>query len=271
MKQRFTGKVVIVTGASEGIGRALSLGFAREGARVVLSARSEERLKSAVYEITQNGGMAIYVKADVSQRQEVENLFKCAIEKFSRVDILVNNAGVGLYGDLEMLDDESLNRVFRVNVMGPLYCIQSAIPAMKKQGGGHIVNISSVAGRRAMPGFGGYAMTKFALHALSESLRTELMPWNIHVTVISPGLIRTEFSKHAVRPAGASAAFSMESRRMTPEVCAAKIIDAVYCRKREQVITLGGRILVFLNRFSPRLTDWIIARAAPLLRGNKKG
>ncbi len=137
---------------------------------------------------------------------------------------------------------------------------------MKNQGGGQIVNISSVAGRRAMPGVGGYAMTKFALHALSESLRIELMPYNIHVTVISPGLIKTDFPDHAMRAQGTKAIFSKESRRMTAEECAAIILDAIYKKKREQVITAGGKFIVFMNKFFPSLTDWLVARVAPLLR-----
>lgn len=266
MGERFKEKVVIVTGASSGIGKELAIKFAMEGARVVLSARREEKLKEISEGINKMGGKSIFVKSDVSEREDVKKLYQRALEEFSRVDILVNNAGVGLYGEVEKLDDDSLLKIFRTNVFGPLYCIQEAIPIMKRQGGGHIVNISSVAGRRAMPGVAGYAMTKFALHALSESLRIELLPYNIKVTVISPGLIKTDFPDHAMRAQGTPAMFSKESRNMTAERCAEIILDAIYKKKREQVITAGGKFIVFMNKFFPSITDWLVAKVAPRLR-----
>lgn len=267
MKERFKDRVVIITGASSGIGEALAKLFALEGARVVLTARTEEKLKKVTEEIVKNGGKAIHVRGDVGVREDVKNVFKRAIDEFSRVDILVNNAGVGLYSEVEKIDDESLLRIFRTNLFGALYCIQEAIPVMKKQGRGHIVNISSVAGRRAMPGVAGYSMTKFALHALSESLRVELRPYNIHVTVITPGLIRTDFPDHAMRAEGTPPAFSKEIRWTTPERCAKIILNAIHRKKREKVITAGGKLLVFMNKFFPSFTDFIVEKIAPLLRG----
>lgn len=266
MKRRFQDKIVVITGASSGIGRALAIKIAEEGAKTVLAARREEELKSATEDIKERGGVAIFQKVDVSIRDDVKELIKRTINEFKRVDILVNNAGIGLYGEVEKLDDDSLLRLFQINVFGPLYCIQEAIPVMKKQGGGHIVNVSSVAGKRAMPGVAGYAMTKFALHALSESLRIELLPYKINVTVISPGLIRTDFPDHAMRAQGTPAVFSKESRKMTAEECAAIILNAIYKKKREQVITAGGKFIVFMNKFFPSLTDWLVAKVAPRLR-----
>jgi len=266
MKKRFENKVVIVTGASSGIGRALSIGFAEEGAKVVVSARSEEKLQELVKEIRGAGGNAIYVKCDVSSREDVKNLMNKTMNEFARIDILVNNAGIGLYGEVEKIDDDSLTKLFKTNIFGPLYCIQEVIPIMKKQGSGHIVNVSSVAGRRAMPGVAGYAMSKFALHALSESLRIELKPYNIHVTVISPGLIKTDFPDHAMRAGGSKAVYSKESRRMTSEECARIILNAVYKKKREEVITAGGKFIVLMNKFFPSFTDWLVYKIAPRLR-----
>lgn len=266
MVQRFKDKVVIITGASSGIGRWLGIKFAEHGASVILAARSEDKLKETFEEIRKSGGNAIYLRTDVSIREDVKNLFRKTIEKFSKIDILVNNAGIGLYGDVEGLEEELLLKLMRTNIFGPLYCIQEAIPIMKRQGEGHIVNISSVAGRRAMPGVAGYAMTKFALHALSESLRIEMLPYNIHVTVISPGLIRTEFPEHAMRTKGTKAVFSKESRRMTGERCAEIIIDAIYKKKREQVITASGKFIVFMNKIFPSITDWLVAKVAPRLK-----
>ncbi len=266
MRRRFENRVVVITGASSGIGRALSIKFADEGAKVVLAARSEEKLKAVVDDIKKKGRDAIYVRTDVSIREDVRNLFRETIKNFSRVDILVNNAGIGLYGEIEKIDDESLLKLFRTNIFGSLYCIQEVIPLMKKQRSGHIVNVSSVAGRRAMPGVGGYAMTKFALHALSESLRIELMPYNIHVTVISPGLIKTDFPDHAMRAGDTKAVFSKESRKMTAEECSDIILNAIYKKKREKVITAGGKFIVFMNKFFPSLTDWLVAKISPRLR-----
>lgn len=266
MKQRFKDKIVVVTGASSGIGRALGIRFAEEGARTILIARSEEKLKEITEGLKKRGFQADWFRCDVSVRSEVESVFKNIFDKYSKIDILVNNAGVGLYGEVEKLDDESLRALFQTNIFGPLYCIQAVLRSMKNERSGHIVNVSSVAGRRAMPGVAGYAMSKFALHALSESLRVEVRPYNIYVTVISPGLIRTDFPDHAMRAEGTPAAYSKESRRMSAEECAERILYAIEKKKREQVITFGGKFIVFMNKFFPSLTDWLVFKIAPLLR-----
>lgn len=265
MAGRFADKVAIITGASFGIGREMGRVFAREGARVVLAARSADALNSLADDICRAGGEALVVPTDVSVRADAQGMVDKTMEKFGRVDILINNAGIGLYGRVENITDKGLERIFAVNLYGPLYCIQAVLPIMKKQGSGQIVNISSVAGKRGMPNDGAYAMTKFGLQALSESLRVEVKRAGIEVISVCPGLIRTDFPRHAMREGGARPAFSMRFRRMTAEQAAWKILRACERHKREIILTFGGKALVRINHWFPRLTDWIASKAAPIL------
>lgn len=270
MEKRFSGKVVIVTGASGGIGRDTARLFAREGARVVLAARSVEALKSLAETIRDEGGEALVVPTDVSITDQVRSMVEKTIRSYGRVDILVNNAGVGLYGRVDALTDDGLRRIFATNLFGPLYCIQAVLPHMKKQGHGQIVNVSSVAGKRAMPNVGAYAMTKSGLQALSESLRIELKGTGIEVIVIFPGLVRTDFPLHAMTAGGAPPAFSMRSRRMTSEKVAREILRACERHRREVVLTAGGKALIWANHWFPGLTDWIVSRVAPFLEERRR-
>jgi NADP-dependent 3-hydroxy acid dehydrogenase YdfG len=190
------GKVAVVTGASSGIGEATVRALSAEGAAVVAGARRKERLDGLVEEVTRNGGKAIAVGCDVTDERQAHALVDRAIEEFGRIDVLVNNAGVMLLSKVEKGLSGEWRRMFDVNVLGLLYATDAAVGAMKRRGGGHVVNVSSVAGRKTRPTGGVYSGTKFAVNAISEALRQELLEDGIRVTVVEPGAVATELTDH---------------------------------------------------------------------------
>lgn len=196
MSEELKGKVALVTGASSGIGEATAKLLAKNGARVVLVARREDRLQQIIKEIEDAGGRAISVVADVADEAQVKNAFDKAHQEFGRLDILVNNAGVMLLGPISGADTEEWRRMVNLNVLGLMYCTHAALPTMQAQKSGHIVNISSVAGRTAREGAGVYNATKWAVGAFSESLRQEVSRDRIRVSIIEPGVVETELQTH---------------------------------------------------------------------------
>jgi NADP-dependent 3-hydroxy acid dehydrogenase YdfG len=197
MAGRLDGKVAVVTGASSGIGEATAEALAEQGAAVVVAARREERLTDLVERIRGGGGRVLAAVCDVTEESQAHGLIRRAEEEFGSVDILVNNAGVMLLSTVGKSLSDEWRRMFDVNVMGLLYATDAAIEVMKRQGGGHLVNISSVAGRKVTRDSSGvYAGTKFAVHAISEGLRQELLEDNIRVTVVAPGAVETELLDH---------------------------------------------------------------------------
>ena len=197
MGDRLNGKVAVVTGASSGIGEATVLALAAEGAAVVAGARRKERLDELVERVSHDGGKAIAVECDVTDEQQAHDLVQRALQEFGSIDILVNNAGVMLLSTVGKSLSDQWRSMFEVNVMGLLYATDAAIGHMKEQGSGHLVNISSVAGRKVTRDSSGvYAGTKHAVVAISEGLRQELLEDNIRVTVVEPGAVETELTDH---------------------------------------------------------------------------
>lgn len=188
-----TDKVAIVTGASSGIGEATAKALAKKGCKVVLAARRKERLEKLKKEIEQDGGKALVVETDVTKRSDCKQLAEATKKEFGRIDILVNNAGLMPLSFVKKLKEDEWEKMVDVNIKGVLNCTAAVLPSMQEQKGGHMVNISSVAGRKNFPGGAVYCATKFAVRAFSEGLRMELAPSeNIRVTIIEPGAVTTE-------------------------------------------------------------------------------
>jgi clavulanate-9-aldehyde reductase len=189
-------QVVAITGASSGIGEATALACARAGAAVALAARRAERIEGLAQQIIQEGGRAIAVPTDVGEESQAQAFISRTHEELGRLDVLVNNAGVMLLGPIENAPTEEWREMIHANVFGVLYCTHAALPLMHEQSSGHIVNVSSVAGRVARAGSGVYNLTKFGVGAFSESLRQEGVPLGIRVTLIEPGAVATELAGH---------------------------------------------------------------------------
>jgi NADP-dependent 3-hydroxy acid dehydrogenase YdfG len=200
MSNNIKGKVVVITGASSGLGEATARLLSAEGATVVLGARRVERLKSLADELTAKGGKALAVATDVTRCDQVKRLVDTAVQTFGRIDVMINNAGLMPQSLIERLKIDEWDRMIDVNIKGVLYGIAAALPYMKQQKAGHIINVSSVAGHKVRPGATVYAATKFAVRALSEGLRQEIKPYNIRTTVISPGAVATELPNSVTDP-----------------------------------------------------------------------
>jgi NADP-dependent 3-hydroxy acid dehydrogenase YdfG len=194
------GRVALVTGASSGIGEATALSLADEGAAVALVARRHDRLTEVAGRIESEGGRALPIEADVSDHGQVEALVEQTAGQLGGLHILINNAGVMLLGPVEGADVEQWRRMIDVNLLGLLYCTREALPAMRESGGGHIVNVSSVAGRQATLGAAVYNMTKWGVTGFSEALRQEALHSSIRVTCVEPGFVDTELQGHNEHP-----------------------------------------------------------------------
>jgi len=191
-----SGQVVAVTGASSGIGEATALGCARAGAAVALAARRADRIQALAERIAGEGGRAIAVPADVGDEEQARAFVDRAHSELGRLDVLVNNAGVMLLGAIENAPTEEWRQMIHVNVFGVLYCTHAALPLMHQQGSGHIINISSVAGRVARAGSAVYNLTKWGVGAFSEALRQEAVEMGVRVTLVEPGAVTTELAGH---------------------------------------------------------------------------
>jgi NADP-dependent 3-hydroxy acid dehydrogenase YdfG len=194
------GKIVVITGASSGLGEATARHLSALGATVVLGARRVDRLDALVAELGAAGGQAIALETDVTDSAQVQRLVDAAVEKYGRIDVIINNAGVMPHSPLERRKIADWDRMIDVNIKGVLYGIAAALPAMQAQKSGHIINVSSVAGHKVRPGSAVYAATKHAVRALSEGLRLEVKPYNIRTTVISPGAVATELPDSITEP-----------------------------------------------------------------------
>jgi clavulanate-9-aldehyde reducatase len=194
------GRKAVVTGASSGIGAATAAALAAEGAAVALGARRKERLEELAQRIEGDGGSAHPFEVDISDEDAARSFIESAGEQMGGIDILVNNAGVMLLGPIGGADTEEWRRMVDVNLLGLLYCTHAALPLMQQGGGGHIVNLSSVAGRTANLGSGVYNLTKWGVNGFSEALRQEALHSGIRVTVIEPGFVETELQGHNTNP-----------------------------------------------------------------------
>lgn len=252
------GAVTIITGPSSGIGRAAAREFARAGARIVLASRNEASLRELQREIADYPAEVLVVPTDVTRDDQVSSLMRTTLDRFGRIDILICNAGVGLYSPVRDLPDDALRRVFEVNFFGVVRCVQASLPSMLERRSGLIQVISSIIGKRAVPGYAGYCATKFALGALTESLRVELEGSGVHVQTIYPGLTETNFPVNSIL--SDPSRLPGRARPMPAETVARRMLTAARRGRRDTLISAGGRTLLILNSLSPRLTDWILAR-----------
>jgi NADP-dependent 3-hydroxy acid dehydrogenase YdfG len=195
-----TGKVVVITGASSGLGEATARYLGERGAIVVLGARRAERIEALAAEITAGGGQALAVETDVIDAAQVQALVDAAVERFGRIDVMLNNAGLMPHSPLERRKLDDWDRMIDVNIKGVLYGIAAALPHMQRQKSGQFINVSSVAGHKVGPAGAVYSATKHAVRVISERLRQEVKPWNIRTTIISPGAVATELPQSITEP-----------------------------------------------------------------------
>lgn len=256
-RQIFMDKVVVITGASSGIGRATTIAFAKEGAKTVLVSRSGEKLESVADEIRDFNSNLLMIPTDVSKQDEVSRMIEKVIGEYGRVDILFNNAGSSFVGRIEEEDFvENTKKVMEVDFFGTVYCAKAVLPVMQKQASGHIINMSSVVGRKAFPHFGGYSAAMHAITGFTDSLRQELHGSGIHVSIIHPALTQTPMLNH-VDPADMPPPF----RRMTPitpESVAEAVLGAVHKKHPRVIVPSQPERLLLADAISPRLGDLVL-------------
>jgi len=192
----FKNKVVVITGASSGIGKASAIQFAKKGANVVLVSRRKTKLEELQKKLTEFNTETLVCECDVSDKLQVKNMAKSVLEKFAKIDVLVNNAGFAILGSVDDLSIQEIESQMTTNYFGMVYCIKEFLPKMKEQNKGHIVNVASVAGSFGLPGIAPYCASKFAMLGFSEGLKHELNDTGIGVTVVSPIMVRTDFFDH---------------------------------------------------------------------------
>lgn len=253
-------KVVIVTGASSGIGEAAARQFGREGAKVVIAARRLNKLQALAQEIHLMGAETLVVQTDLSKLDDIQSLVAQTMERFGRIDILVNNAGFGRLDWLEKLDPvKDIQAQIDVNVMGVIQTTRLVLPMMMKQRSGSIINMCSMAGLVATPTYSIYAATKHAVHGFSEALRREVKPWGIDVSLIYPGGVMTEFNQHAGINRKTSAS-TPKSMLLTAEQVAEAVVKMVRRPRRMLIIPWLWSVTVFLNKFIPGFVDYTTIR-----------
>lgn len=257
---KLKGKVAVITGASMGIGEEIAKVFAREGAKLVLCARDLARMEAARQRIGA-GENSISVACDVSRRDQVDALMRAALAKFGRIDILVNNAGFGLNDSLAELDMAQCRQLFETNLFGAMECMQAVIPIMRQQGGGDIVNISSVSGHISTPYMSVYAASKHGMQAVGRAVRMELKKHNINLLTVSPGYIATDFSKNMLKGKSGQRVGGSARYGAKPEVVASATLRGLLKRKREVVVPWFYRIAIKLYQNFPGLVERSIRRA----------
>ena len=251
-------KVIIVTGASSGIGEATARQFGRAGAKLVLAARRVDKLETLAQEILAMGSGAetCVVQADLSKLDDIQSLIKQTIDKFGRIDVLVNNAGFGRLDWLENLDPvKDIQAQFDVNVLGVIQTTRQVLPIMMKQRSGHIINIGSMAGLVATPTYTVYAATKHAVHGFSEALRREVKPWGIDVSMIYPGGVVTEFQAHAgiKRKTGAT---TPKALLLTADQVGSAVVQLVRRPRAMRILPWAWSFTVWMNRNLNWLVDY---------------
>lgn len=256
-KKRFKDKVVLITGASSGIGKASAIEFAKVGAKTVLVSRSKEKLEKVADEIRKFNPEVLVLPTDVSSRIQTKETIEKVISKYGRIDVLFNNAGNSEVGLIEEDDfTDKVRSMMEVDFFGTIYFTKEVLPIMKKQGYGHIMNMSSVVGRKAFPHFGAYSSVMHAITGFNASLRQELRGTGISVSIIHPALTQTPLLEH-VKPEDMPPPF----RRFTPipvEKVAKAVLDGIYKNSARIIVPFQPKMMLFADAISPKIGDLIV-------------
>jgi dehydrogenase/reductase SDR family protein 7B len=252
-------KVVIITGGSSGIGKALAEEFGRHGAKIAITGRKKDALDEVVALLKTQNIEAIGIQGDVSVEEDNEKMVKATLEAFGKIDILINNAGISMRAPFIDVDLKVIKQVMDINFWGSIYATKYCLPEILKTKGS-VIGISSIAGFRGLPGRVGYSASKFALQGFLESLRTEMLKTGVHVMTACPGFTASNIRKKSLTADGTSQGESPreENKMMTSEECAARIYKATVKRKKYIIMTTQGKMTVFLNKWFPGMMDKMV-------------
>jgi NADP-dependent 3-hydroxy acid dehydrogenase YdfG len=253
------GRVVAITGASAGIGRATALRLAHDGATIVACARRADRLESLAAEIDAAGGQAMPVVADVTVERDMQDLVAAAVARFGRLDVMMCNAGFAVYGAIDDITPAQMHKLMDVNYFGTYYATRAALPVFRRQRRGHVIIVSSIAGKRGVPFMGAYSATKFAQVGLAECLRAEVAGSDIHVSVVYPVSTDTEFKTVMRRETGTEISQSVGPKQ-TAEQVADAIAKAIAHPVPEVYPYVKARGLVLLNALAPGFCDRLVKK-----------
>ncbi len=257
--KKFSGKVVIITGASSGIGKALAFEFSKYNTKLVLAARNLDELNVIAKQLHEQGIEVLPVRTDVSSEFDCKNLVEQAVKQFGRVDILVNNAGVSMRALFKDVDLKVIRQLMEVNFWGTVYCTKFALPYLLESKGS-VVGVSSIAGFHGLPGRSGYSASKFAINGFMETLRIENLKNNLHVMIAAPGFTATNVRFSALTANGTPQGISPrdEKNMMTPEEVAKIIVRGIANRSRNLIMGTEGKISVLAQRVFPTIIDRIL-------------
>ncbi len=252
-------KVVVITGGSSGIGKALAEEFGRHGSRILITGRNVAELDNAVSELSAKGLEIAGFRADVSVEDDNRKMAAEAMRRFGRIDILINNAGISMRALFSEVDLDVVKKVMDINFYGVIYATKYCLPEIIRNNGS-VIGISSIAGFRGLPGRTGYSASKFALNGFLEVLRTELLKTGVHVLTACPGFTASNIRRRSLNREGQPQGDSPrpEEKMMTAEVCARHIYNATVKRKRTLILTTQGKLAVWLNKWFPSLADRMV-------------
>jgi short-subunit dehydrogenase len=257
MAGRFQGMRILITGASEGIGRAAARAFAAEGATVIAVARSEERLRSLASEAGADGRV-VAIPADVGDAASMSVMAERVLREWGTPDVVVANAGIGLDALFSETTDEALREVFEVNVFGAVRTVRPFLGGMIERGSGRVLLISSVVGKRGTPHYSAYSASKFALHGMADALRAELRGTGVSVGVVCPSSTDTAFDSRKMRQGPRQEAVRVA--RHSAESVARAILRMAASRRREHVLSVEGKLMLLASRLAPGFIDWLLGR-----------
>lgn len=256
------GKVVVITGGTSGIGKALAERFGKNGSKVLITGRNKDTLNETVEQLKADGIVIIGFQSDVSKEEDNRQMAEEAIRRFGKIDILINNAGISMRALFEDVDLDVVRKLMDTNFYGALYATKYCLPAILENQGS-VVGISSIAGFRGLPGRTGYSASKFALQGFLEVLRTEMLKKGVHVLIACPGFTASNIRKSSLTANGVQQGASPreEEKMMSAEECADHIYKAIIKRKKYLILTTQGKLTVFLNKWFPGLMDKLVYKA----------